>query len=688
MTLLICNEDLIPMYEELGKKTEKEYIIVSSEKELNHFIDKIDPNSIKYCFIHSDLTWDNKGKYARYGFEIAKKLRQVKIRCIFYFFPPVFKLQDEELKQSKFSLLQADYYHKLIDLEKFPEEIKNLSYELMSHDLLDDIINTLLSPRSLVREIIHRLKNKVSLSHEIPKTELEQKLTKAIEIIFDELFLVLNEKQKELESIKRRFTDKMLNKVATDGAGVTYKVVEDFTNEIINLAPAFDINQDEPEELPKTTWKVLFVDDEKNIRDNYEQAFKNNNISCIFASNVQDALDILKNDSRNLITVLVTDIRFQKETTNKWDQLQGYDLLRITRFELANIISMFAITAARKIIYRFKQNNQFRVHTYYKDDILSSAGAKNMFCQKIREEGDNTFFKSRNRPHLSSWNRMPTKTSNSSEDPKSNRFAAPLSYYYRSHLFSLDYHDADEKINQTSKEYAEALLEGKIDELELINFTGTLKSYNPNSPEGLDKFRFQILTGRRIALVLYCHHKIKVDQIFKLMQPSKDDTETRDIEAGKKQLFNTSLALSFSKDLPKKEKTKYGYFTKSNLLIEEVEWLINEYDCDFNYSQIQNDKKELDIIINILDDIMYTLKIKGKVKDDKNIIKLQEVFLKKDLQKLDSIKKVISLFPSLEKILAYHRNKIKINAVDDDDLNIIQNKEIKDFLSKIIKRQI
>lgn len=619
--LLICNKQQQAYYEQVAALLKKEIILISQETDFNQFAQTEAIEDIYLCLLQAELTWSKRIESKLYGFEIAKQLRVAGLRCTIYFCTslPATYFQD---KKEKFPLLRVHTYHQILTFPLRKEQIQNLKGENLSNEQLEDVIDTLLDVPSLIREVMHNLKNRVSLKKGADNTALL--LKQAVLTDFSELSLLLPDKQEELQAIQQKLLQQLYQEISKESHRSFQQIVDHVTDDIIALTPLSKSNK-EPQFNPKTKWKVLFIDDDKNVQGLLIEGFNRNNIPCIPVSTGEAVFEILKKDeAKNDITVLLCDIRLKDAITGDWHKYQGYDIFQMVYREHPNYLRFFALTSAKKRLFRLKKNYQIQLVADYKNDVISSDGALNLFIQKIREAGDDMFFKVRSRPDLSSWTK------------KTRRFDKPLSWYYRAHLLSIDYEQHEAHINEMATIFVQNIIDNNTVENVTVEFTGTIKEM-PHEETGLEKFRYRTLLGRRIAIALYYHwlnFSDKTEQVFHAMQPT---AEVKDLKASMKLLFNTSFALSFKKDLPKKGDIDTGYYLRSKLLEEEVKWLVTTYpQLDFDVEKIRRNQSDLDTLLYILESTVDELS-KTSVK---NLLQetQKEQFIQQNFEKITTIK--------------------------------------------------
>lgn len=561
----LCNPDALSNY--LSSIYDAKFIITSSQA-----LNKADLYSASALVIFAELNWDGKLKSQFYGIDVLRKLRaerRIKLPVLFCsFLPETYfyshqKTYFELLRTPGHTFIQLPFSLKKTDIEKL----------LLSHlddETLEDIVESFCDVEGLLNEKIHQLKNKVILTQveqSLSPQEIEQKLNSVVKDSFTAIATLLSDTE-SVEEIKQRLLNAIKDKVISNKQyDRAVEIIGQFTGELLSLLPSKPPSQ--VQKLPeKPKWQVLFVDDEEHIRKRVQKEFEQRNINCITASNAEEVFQLLQEDEKtNWITVLIVDYRLQT-LDGKWQEKQGYTIIKDIYLEKPNFISFFALTAAhRKALLRIQKNFQMKVFTYSKEDVLSSTGAFNMFSEKVKEEAEKMFDVVCSQPTLTAWHKQSTKNQ------------VPLKNYYRAHRLALDYESAEKDISKQAKEYVDRIVEAyeKNDsepQEHNYDFQANLTCKTMDK-EMLEKFRIRLI-GRRIAIGLYVIIGFNRKGIFFAMRknpvldinkiPIKNRPQDKSIDA----LLNTALALSIEDDIPE------------HLLVEEIAWLKNTMNIDLD----------------------------------------------------------------------------------------------------------
>lgn len=657
--IVVCKSEQVAYYKQLEQTVTDgaPFVFITREEELLAFTSTLSGINPAYCFIGAELKWEPQQKKNFYGFEVAKLLRLSGLRSKI-FFTSFFPSDYFSLDLPQFALLKAEDWHELVRPSALARILQQALEPPMSEDLLEDIQESLLNKRALVRELLHDLKNKLILDQDgqVLMASLER-----IQLQFQQRLIYILPSQKEAiaklgAEMKAKF-DELLVKMKKEAL---QQVVDAMTDRFLDLAPASKNDERLLKETssPLTHWKVLVIEDDEEVRNKLVNHLNRNNIQCTAFADGSDGLSYLKQDyPQNRVTVLLCDLRLKKANSEKWQKCQGYDILR-QAFKLHhNYLAFFVLTSGRKRLLRLKSED-INVSAYYKKDVMSSQGAVDVFLQKIREAGDNVFFRLKSRPRLQSWKNS------------TNRFRYPLSSYYRTHIFAHDYQIAEATINRTAKTFVENVINKQASDNSTIEFIGTIKDQSYVSREVLQKFRDRNLTGRRIALALYLKFTNEdEDEVYRYMRPDSPVTK-----ATKDQLFNTSLALSFTKDLPEKIGPDKPYYQRSNLLEEEIAWLKAEKYLDVDRPHIRLLKQDLETM-SIFFDIFYSRM--SEEKSERSTFKA----------KINTINRVKKALKDTAKAAKQHQ---LWQAFKDDlssDLETIQTPDLQDYIRQLLAKK-
>jgi len=541
-------------------------------------------NSLKGIVILAELGWNGKYLQNFYGLELAKKLRiEHSILCpiiICSTFSEKFIL-NTPIPVLDFYKSPGMYYLNISNIDKLNETLEDA--EFIDEETLLDISESFVDQKGIISNAIHDLKNK--------RFESINDLTgEQIRIIVKEQFnrLTLFFKGNEtnirvLENIFIREIDKFTTNKDVENA------ITNLEAELHKLVPEYN-----PDHLKqyKAKWKILFLDDEENIRNEVKAEFEKRGLKCDVASNKAELYDFLREDEQyNRYTVLICDYRLKENGKEKYCNKQGYSILKEVYLKKPNYLSLFALSSMNnKALLRFRERYNMKVWTFSKDDVREKAGF-NIFCEKVFEEGEKMFETICNLPgkEYKAW---------CTEDK--NKRVEPFNIFYRAFRMSEDFEDEEKSIGEEAKKifYERISEKDNYDE----NFKGVIPhdydfqaglNKGHNDDKAMIKFK-QKLIGRRLYLALRFKGKIfdkndgsriipgkKILAALLHRDPKSENKVVYDFETG----FFTSM-LCMPEDLDK----------KPVLLTEEEHWLKNE----LKYELDRVNRKTYDEILEII----------------------------------------------------------------------------------------
>lgn len=536
-----------------------------------------------------ELDW--RGKYLQdfYGMELAKKFRiEYSILCPIIMCSTLSEkfLLDIPILSLDFYKTPGVYYLNLCDIEELDEVLKDT--EFIDEETLLDISESFVEHKDIISNAIHDLKNK---RYEFLNPLSEEQVGKIVEEQFKRLTLFFKAFESTIKLLKNVFVNEI-------GKGKTNKDVEKaiahLESELNKLVPEYS-----PDTLKqyKANWKILFLDDEENIRNEVKAEFEKRGLKCDTASNRDELYDFLKNDeSLNHYTVLICDYRLKEYGKEKYSHKQGYSILKEVYLKKPNYLSLFALSSMNnKALLRFRERYNMKVWTFSKDDVREKAGF-NIFCEKVFEEGEKMFGTICN---------LPGKEYKAWCTSDVNKRVEPFNMFYRAFRMSEDFEDEEKSIGEKAKKifYERISEKNSYDE----NFKGIIPheydfqaGLNKGVSNDKDMIKFkQKLIGRRLYLALRFKGKIF------------DKNDDSIIIPGKK-----ILAALLHRD-PKREnkvlsKFDTGFFTsmlcmpedldkKPVLLTEESHWLKNDLKYELDKVNRETYNEILDIILDSWD---------------------------------------------------------------------------------------
>lgn len=647
--VVICNQMQKFWFERIAKKYFLAPIVyINSWTAFKDWLVAKEKHNVDLYLIVPELDWYRNGKLP--GIELALYLRMNNVREVFHFFT---MLPNSAFREDV-PLLKVESYHHVYFLPTLPE---TLLIDQMSVELLKDINSTLITVRQIVREILHEFNNNF-----YGNCMTFDKLSIAENI--NGLFLLIN----GISSINKSRLDRLKLQFIKDLESIftldhLLLLLEGLNSKILALTPEDQSDNDFDEKINSLTkWKALFLDDNLSIQKMFEEDCKKVGIQTITTSSGEEALKLLKDDVKNEIVLLLCDLRLLESDGYHWQRLQGYDIIQKVFLEYSNTLTFIVLSSARKRILQMRSHYNLNLNSYYKRDVFSSKGARSLFMQDLYKKGEETYFISRSQPQLSAWWNVET-----------GRFYKPLANFYRDHLFSKDYYLGERNINEIASSYLSRYLSGeKPDERKFII------TINDNGQPlfELNKFRYHILVGRRIAIALYLKGFTE-KEIYHALHPKSLASDTTQMQ---KFLFNTTFALSFKKDLPKQKDIEHWVYLKSNLLIEEIEWILNSLNLGFDYDQLRLNHEDWINLTQILENLED--RVKRRLRTERTVNKKNKpIFLKSDNLSINNFK---NTFDKAFDLAVAHRLTLELKRDLELDIEQINNIKIKTYLEKKI----
>jgi len=282
--------------------------------------------------------------------------------------------------------------------------------------------------------VLHELKNKLLTVKDIPDEIFLEKVLNDYFSIFNK---IAPTKQDEIDVIKTRLSEKLLETWEASGRQNLSSVLDGLKPELLQLLPYHKEKSSEDEINRKTRWKTLFMDSDEEVRNYMERGFQRNNISYIITKNGEEAIqELINNQSSKIITVFISDIRML-ENGDEWQRHQGYDILHKARYEFPYFIKLIALTSGNSRLLKLMNDGNLNVKRALKQDVMGSESATNVFLKQVRELGDEMYFKSRNQPKSKPW-----------QKGNKSKYKTAFQYYYKEHLLSFNYEDEEKLINR------------------------------------------------------------------------------------------------------------------------------------------------------------------------------------------------------------------------------------------------
>jgi hypothetical protein len=619
-------------------------------------------------YILAELGWKSRTEF--YGFKVAKKLRlERKLTRPIVFCSFLSETQLYYFPESKI-LRRPGHYFVRLPVEKLEEK-----YEGIDEDLLEDINGDLFDKQEFIKNKIHDIKD-------ILVEEASHGGMDVIDILKAELIPVKEVFCKSVsankwEEVENELIDKVKSVLDKDGFQPYNLFGAFYSEDITRFIPE---NEDEiSPEWPQRRWKVLFIDDKENIRNQVEALFFTKcNIVCLSAKNADEAFEKLKEDAEkdNLISVVISDYRLYENGDSKsdtWQELQGPQILKHIHYH-PNYKKHYAyavLTAKRNAIKRhISKPEKFHIHWFNKSDVLADGNhGFNLFCSRIIEIGSEAFYRKYETPDSAVWTNG------------SDRVKPGLSFYYRLNLESFDYEEAEKKIVTIVLAEIENIKNNTaLNDYYEYQCSLIYESSNSNEVELLKKFRKNILIPRRIIWYLLNEKLKNADEIFEIFDNRKqeeDDSEKKKL-ARKKALYNTHLGISIKLiEWIKNPKKVYN----SGMLSEETSFIKNQTE---NFAEkrsfitVDNDY----IILKDFFDCLPEALLKGQVRIAFN--KLINKRMDVDSKEIENCITIIN--DKLKKNVSIKEDFIKnmrFFYLSNDLYNKLNNQNLKKILEKV-----
>lgn len=542
-------------------------------------------------YILAELDWfGSNAPSAFYGFELLKRLRLDGIRTPIYmcsFLPKAYFLS---LGKVPFGYLNLPFSNTFIQLPAIIPLKVHLGARLLSPEQLEDANYHFSNPHGLLDEQFHYLKDQINYH---PQEAIQQALQEIRKVIprsnlsdFEALAGNLREDVKRPHASLTRLVSQ-------------YKPA---FKELLAKSPVFSYVS-----KAKSPWHVLFIDDNAEQRDTVKSELGKRGIPCFTAGSGEEAFDILRKDyegrlqpsqdgsfsiyPKNSITVVISDLRLRSENED-WHALQGYDIINHIYSEMPNFVSFFILTTKRATIMKSASTfKQARVKWFSKEDVLFTGtdSGFNLFCQQIKEDGDNVNDIICSFPKAKYW----------ADEAWKGKINYPLKDHYRHFRLSSNYDAVEKWLSDCALAYIEEAemvqdklfpKKGKVSTLDFPFLFKAGLPHAPSEPETMKKFHIKLI-GRRIAIGLFLKgwELGAISDILKYQEIRHNPPD--------RQLFSAYLALS----------TNLEGEIPSNLLVEEREWVENQ----LGYSLSPVDKNFYYALQLILEEVQDLLRDKG-----------------------------------------------------------------------------
>ncbi len=523
-----------------------------------------DLDKFERFIIVAELAWQKKNYTDFYGLELIKRLRvqsQSKASILILSHLP-YEIIDVELNHFSPSHLRylrdtSVSFLEIMDYEtKSRKEIDAMFRPPLDEDLYEDLVECLYSDSGYVMEEMNELQEE--LIHATGDNLSYNNLNN----FFNKLLNVSKNHEAEILEIKKHTIGNIESFPLLDSEDVIKNLPKISSSlESILSYPSHLVKEEDPF-TNNNYGKVLYVDGNDKFGKKIKERLKNERIECLLAFDVNDAVNILKQDTKNEITLLICDYRFLNKK-KQYDRMQSYHLAKELTM-MHNLVNMIVFTGFNpytiksltvqfgRMVEPLDKNEIF--YTDYGLDKFTGI-AKKLCKDAFNKIGETDAFKS-------------TKVHRT---------------LYKMHRESRDYHIIENDISEFSKYVVTQIVKyGAIPKRLLPNLSGRLE--NKNSSKDLDNFR-QVLVGRRIILGL-CQIPYKIITGFEEESYVKLDRKdwwylmynairNGELKLNHDQIEDTELTNVINRSLKMSLKRNYNWQTSKSfsLTIEEKLWL-------------------------------------------------------------------------------------------------------------------
>ncbi len=475
-TVLICNADDNTLLESSPHPS------ILNRNSFDKHILNGELNNVDRFIISAELNWSKKRLSDFHGLEIIKELRvksksKASILVTSHF--PYEKVNAAFCKHASGSLryLQDSgvNYISTLDVEnigfkslddKFKPQLDEKLLDYLLGNLYNDAAYLIIELDTLFEAILEEDGNTLDI---LKLDQFFNKLINCFNEHEEKLLLIKKELYNNLESFPEIDKTDLFDQLQ----GVKYKLEKIFTHQQPKV-----FNTDRGFNTPNYG-KVLYVDNNGKFGEKIRQKLFGERIECILAFDINEALEILKNDDTNDITLLVCDHKFLNDK-KQFHHQQAFHLSQALD-NMPNLVNMLVFTGLNPYSSNPLTTQYGRmVESMMKSKVFYDQNGLDKFCDIAKKLCKNAFEKI--------------------GDCTAFKKAKIHKFLYKLHRESPDYHIIENDISEFAMySVLELIKHGEIPKRLLPNLNGRLE--NKNTDKDLDNFR-QILIGRRIVLGL------------------------------------------------------------------------------------------------------------------------------------------------------------------------------------------
>ena len=564
-TMLICNADDHTFFES------SPFVTITDSNTFEKYVLSGDFSNLDRFIIVAELSWDKKKLSDFYGLELIKRLRvelQSKAPILILSHLP-YEIIDVELKRFSNGNLRylrdsAVSFSEIIAFEAAKgKEIDALFKPELDDDLYEDLVDCLYVDAGYLMEEVSQLQE------ELINADKEKLTYHTVDNFFNKLLNVSAENEAAILEMKQRTIGNIESFPLIDNEDIIKSLPHISTSlESILSYPSHLVKEENPF-ANHQYGKVLYVDGNDKFGKKIKDRLEKERIECLLAFDVNDAVNILEQDTKNEITLLICDYRFINKR-KQYDRMQSYHLAKeLSRMH--NLVNMIVFTGFNpytgksltmqfgRMVEPISKNEVF--YTDYGLDKFTSI-AKKLCKDAYHKIGETEAFKS----------------------TKAHKML------YKLHRESRDYQIIENDISDFSRFVVKQIVQnGVVPKRLLPNLSGRLE--NKNSSKDLDNFR-QILVGRRIILGL-CQIPYKIITGYEedsYINLDKKDwwylmynaIKNGELKLNLDKIEDTELHNVINRNLKMSIKQNYNWQTSKSfpLTIEEKLWL-EKFSGDF-----------------------------------------------------------------------------------------------------------
>ncbi|MBT33052.1 MAG: hypothetical protein CMO01_25620 [Thalassobius sp.] len=559
--ILICNPD-----EDLLIDSQH-FEIVDSPNVYNRLRNGGQLAKAEKVIIVAELNWEAKKLSSFQGFDLIKDIRlnlQSKNPILVLSHLP-FSSFDFELKSFttgnvRFFRDPSISFSTLIDFEFTPFQNLGKCFK----EGLEDELHTFLCER-LYSDTGYIDEETLELHDEIYSSNTDQSGIDIISKYFNKVINTFPEKENEVYKIRNEFYTNIETFPRFSNQEVLRHIPK-LKEKINDVLPEEEVSAPQNNSLNNDIrfGEVLYVDSNDRFGNIVKEKLGSFGITSRLAYDVNEAIDILKKDTKNKITVLVCDNRFfNKEKI--YNRKQSYHISKELA-ALPNIVNVITLCglSTRKLASSAMQHKRM-VIPMLKKDVFDTPWGLDSFCNTVKQ--------------------LNVEAVSVIEKPSS--FTGDHQYLYKVHREAKDYEQFEEDISSTAFYFVKKIVEnGSIPKYLLPNISGRLGT--KNHERNLENFR-NILLARRFILGL-CqlpistvmrfedyNSNVKVDRkdwwyiMYNALKNGELKLNLDDID-------EPELNMAFNRSLKMSLKRNYNWQVSKNyaLTVEEKNWLSKE----------------------------------------------------------------------------------------------------------------